>query len=333
MDQRILRFREDFAVMKAGGVTRPVMATVYPSYGCNFSCPGCHYNVWNEQGWQFVPVEPLLRRLEEAQSEGLRAVVLSGGGEPLFHKQIEAIVDGVLGLGLKLGVITNGTALLRPAGARLRDRLLAEADFVRVSIYPETDLEATLTLAAHPRNATLGLKFLVGASTVPFYLGAMDVLRDARWDYIEVKAERGSADDLSQSAEGKWAANIERHFHTLSPLVKGSLAKLEAPAVRCYLTPVHFVIDAVGAFLLCCFFQDRKQEHTFGQLSDPESFHDMWHGARHRAAREAIDMHLCSKWDCRFFGYLEISEAALADRAPAAEKLLRPEFDNDQVFI
>jgi pyruvate-formate lyase-activating enzyme len=80
MDKRILQYREDFAKMKAGGVVRPLMATVFPSYGCNFHCPGCHYNAENESGWKFIEMNPLLSMLSEARDYGLVSVVFCGGG-------------------------------------------------------------------------------------------------------------------------------------------------------------------------------------------------------------------------------------------------------------
>ena len=159
MDQRILRFRADFARLKDGGVTRPDMATVFLAYGCNFHCPGCHYNAENDHGWQTIDPAALLRRLAEARALGLRAVNYSGGGEPLFHKEALQIFTRTFELGLRVGTLTNGSRLLRDR--ELRELLFARNDFVRISAYPETDLAATRALTEEPHQAQLGLKLLI----------------------------------------------------------------------------------------------------------------------------------------------------------------------------
>jgi len=328
MDSRILRFRNDFARMKAGGVTTPAMATVFLAYGCNFHCPGCHYNAENEAGWRFIDPNALLRRLGEARTLGLQGVVYSGGGEPLFHKDALDIFARSHALGLRVGTLTNGSRLLRDR--ELRDLLFENNDFVRVSVYPETDLQATRALAELPHRAQLGLKLLVGRSTVAFNRDVIKFMRDAPWSYIEIKAERQSPDDLMQW-EAEEVAALEAEFKALSPKVKGSLRK-ERTSHRCYLTPVHVFIDAVGDFLLCCYFHGRREQFRFGSIHDAATFAAIWQGDAHRRARAQIELEGCNRWDCRFFRYLDIAEADLAGASPENAGW-RHEFDDDYVFI
>lgn len=328
MDRRILRFRDDFATMKAGGVTRPAMATVFLTYGCNFHCPGCHYNAENEHGWQTIESTALLRRLAEARAMGLSAVNYSGGGEPLFHKEAREIFERTYELGLRVGTLTNGSRLLRDTA--LRDLLFERNEFVRISAYPETDLAATRALAERPRRAQLGLKLLVSAKTAAFNRDVILFMREAPWDYIEIKAERESADDLAHQPPAA-AAALEAELKALSPKVKGSLAK-ETTARRCYLTPVHVFIDAAGDFLLCCYFQGRRERFRFASIHDAASFADIWHGSAHRSARAGVDAAGCNRWDCRFFRYLEIAEADLGN-LPDGTAGWRHEFDSDDWFI
>lgn len=328
MDQRILRFRGDFAQMKAGGVTQPAMATVFLAYGCNFHCPGCHYNAENEAGWQFIDTSALLRRLAEARQMGLRAVVYSGGGEPLFHRDALEIFTRTHALGVRVGTITNGTRLLRDR--ELRELLFARNEFVRISAYPETDLAATRALAEQPHQAELGLKLLIGTRSIDFNRDVIRFMADAPWSYFEIKAERNSPDDLAQWEPAKVAA-LEGELKTLSPKVKGSLMK-EQSVHQCYLTPIHVFIDAAGDFLLCCYFHGRRQQFRFASIHDAASFVDIWHGDAHRHARTRIDAAGCNQWDCRFFRYLQISEDELAGvrTGPVG---WRHEFDDDDAFI
>jgi MoaA/NifB/PqqE/SkfB family radical SAM enzyme len=326
MDQRILRFQRDFAKMKEGGVTRPAMATVFLAYGCNFHCPGCHYNAENEHGWQTIDSAALLRRLAEARAMGLQAVNYSGGGEPLFHRNALDIFSRTYDLGLRVGTLTNGSRLLRDR--ELRELLFERNEFVRVSAYPETDLRATRRLAEEPHRAQLGLKLLVSTTTLEFNREVILFMRDAPWSYIEIKAERQSPDDLARWDAARVAA-LEAELKALSPKVKGSLQK-EQTTHRCYLTPVHVFIDAAGDFLLCCYFHGRRESFRFGSIHDAASFAEIWSGEAHRAARASIDTAGCNRWDCRFFRYLDISESVLEGGTPSGS---RHEFDADEWFI
>ena len=328
MDRRILRFRAEFAAMKAGGLTWPAMATVFLTYGCNFHCPGCHYNAENDAGWRSIDAAALRRRLAEARALGLQSVSYSGGGEPLLHKSAHDIFTWSYELGLRVGTITNGSRLLRDR--ELRALLFARNEFVRISAYPETDLEATRAMAAEPRRAQLGLKLLLSTATADFNREVVRFMRDAPWDYIEIKAERQSPHDLAAWEPARVEA-LEVELKALSPKVKGSLRK-EQTAHRCYLTPVHVFIDAAGDFLLCCYFHGRRREFRYGSILDAAPFADIWRGDEHRLARESIEPAGCNRWDCRFFRYLEISEGALAGVADA-ELGSRHEFDQDKAFI
>ncbi len=246
----------------------------------------------------------------------------------MFHKDALEIFARSCDLGLRVGTLTNGSRLLRDQ--ELRELMFARNDFVRVSVYPETDLQATRALAEQPHQAQLGLKLLVSTSTIAFNRHVIKFVRDAPWDYIEIKAERQSPDDLARWEPGA-VARLEEELKSLSPKVKGSLRK-EETSHRCYLTPVHVFIDAAGDFLLCCYFHGRRAQFRFGSIYDTASFAEIWHGEAHRQARAGIAIDGCNRWDCRFFRYLNIAEAQLAGETEGTVGW-RHEFDDDDVFI
>jgi MoaA/NifB/PqqE/SkfB family radical SAM enzyme len=327
MDVRILRYADRFAALKGGGVVPPLMATVFPAFGCNFHCAGCHYNSENEEGWEFIQVEPLLRILTEARAYGLKSLVITGGGEPLFHERIHEIFDGAYALGLRVGTITNGSRLLRDD--LLREKLFSRNVFVRISIYSETDIEKTCDLAAAPRQCGLGAKLLVGKDSLAFNLAAARRLAESAFDYIEVKAERVSPNDIYEPGDA-FAIELERQFRSISPKVKGSLRKEFMPIRSCYLTPIHVFLDASGVFSLCCYFHGRKETHSYGSIYSGLSFKEIWEGSSHARARASIKTVDCNPWDCRFFRYLQIAEQSLSGAAP---EFSRHDFDDDDDFI
>jgi hypothetical protein len=71
---------------------------------CNLECPHC--NRWSEG--RDMPADEVLRYAERMHEVGYSWVAL-GGGEPTLHPQLEAIIDGLHGQGLKVSMATNGT--------------------------------------------------------------------------------------------------------------------------------------------------------------------------------------------------------------------------------
>lgn len=327
MDNRILRYKDEFAALKRLEAPWPQMLTLFPVYGCNFHCSGCHYNEDNAE-WKYVDVDVVLRRLAEMKALGLRGVSLCGGGEPTLHPRFTDLLDGIESLGLGLGCITNGTRMV--GSTRIRERMLRQARFVRVSIWPETHIEATNALSLLPRSGEMGCRCLVSVKSLDLYRRVIPVLDRGGWDYIDVKAERESPHD-PDSMGPEWLEAVMAELRALSPKVRGSLRKTSTQT-KCYLSPVHAFVDADGSFMLCCFFQGRKQTHTFGSIHDDVSFSELWRGDAHRKARAGVNVHECNRWDCRFFGYMRVSEGVLAG-ADGETLTERDYFSKDDVFI
>lgn len=85
---------------------------------------------------RFIPLEKVTEILDDCAEMGVRAIQLTGGGEPTVHPQFGEIVRAVLDRGLELALVTNGVRF--PHG--IVDDLM-RATWLRVSIdagKPET---------------------------------------------------------------------------------------------------------------------------------------------------------------------------------------------------
>jgi organic radical activating enzyme len=60
------------------------------------------------------------RYVSDLHGRGLRAVILTGGGEPTIYKHFNELVQWIHGLGLKVALITNGTKTARVERATWR---------------------------------------------------------------------------------------------------------------------------------------------------------------------------------------------------------------------
>ena len=130
----------------------PLQVQVIISDLCNHNCSFCAYRrdgytsnqlfgvkengVVNNNPNRQIPFEKVVEILDDCKAMGVKAIQITGGGEPTVHPKHREIFQRVLDHGLDLAVVTNGTVM--------RDgtpEILARAKWVRVSVdaaTPET---------------------------------------------------------------------------------------------------------------------------------------------------------------------------------------------------
>ena len=79
---------------------------------CNVACYFC--NQQDVRTSQQLPLGRIAALLDELVAGGLRSVRLSGGGDPLFHKQILTVLDELTARGVVIDNLTTNGALLDP---------------------------------------------------------------------------------------------------------------------------------------------------------------------------------------------------------------------------
>ena len=105
---------------------RAVKALIKVGYGCNEHCTFCHTLDVREVQGSALEVEAKIRRAAElARIAGVRdaaPMVVLSGGEPTIRPELVQWAELIAGLGMDLGLVTNGLMLAYPA---LVDRLCA----------------------------------------------------------------------------------------------------------------------------------------------------------------------------------------------------------------
>lgn len=110
------------------GTGRTVISThISPEGACNLRCSFC--SVTYRDTHSRIELPRVKRYVTDLQSRGLKAVILTGGGEPTLYPQFNELVQWIKAQGLSVALITNGTT---------RDRVAPETwrafSWVRVSI-------------------------------------------------------------------------------------------------------------------------------------------------------------------------------------------------------
>lgn len=90
------------------GTGRTVVSThVAPEGACNLKCPYC--SVTHRDTHNRISLDVIKDYIEKLATRGLKAVIITGGGEPTIYKHINELIAWVYEAGLKVALITNGT--------------------------------------------------------------------------------------------------------------------------------------------------------------------------------------------------------------------------------
>lgn len=139
---KIFYYPEKVNSMLNKKVISPLYVRLKCSNRCNNSCFYCIYNP------KFSDIHPLSNRtdeipinkinqiLDDFEKMGIKAITLSGGGEPLIHPNISKILKEIIKKKIRFSVITNGLLLKGKIA-----KLLYNADWIRISLdYPNSKL-------------------------------------------------------------------------------------------------------------------------------------------------------------------------------------------------
>ncbi|UVT16043.1 MAG: radical SAM protein [Nitrospira sp.] len=88
-------------------LSAPLMSTIDITDHCNLTCSYCYAHNGNSV---FMARDLVVDTAKQLHGRGVWQIVL-GGGEPFLHPEIIPILTELLGAGITLGVITNGTTL------------------------------------------------------------------------------------------------------------------------------------------------------------------------------------------------------------------------------
>ena len=105
----------------------PYMAHIIPMRRCNLACTYC--NEFDENS-DPVPLDEMLRRIDDLGRLGTSVITISGG-EPLLHPELDQIIARIRKTGAIAGMITNGYLLMPDRIQRLN---AAGLDHMQISI-------------------------------------------------------------------------------------------------------------------------------------------------------------------------------------------------------
>lgn len=153
------------------GKPRPVVSHLMLTDTCQHSCAFC--SVQTREGYKLAP-DTIKGYIEQLLPLGLKAVILSGGGNPILYKDggwdFNDAVDYLHGQGLEIGVITNGLQMKKYAQETGKSRrswktvapeTLDKCTWIRISMSGLDHQEGEVYVPdIDPKKTTLGFSYV-----------------------------------------------------------------------------------------------------------------------------------------------------------------------------
>ena len=129
---------------------------ISPEGACNLKCPYC--SVTYRDTHSRISMDTIKKYVNDLKSRGLKAVILTGGGEPTAYKHFNELVRWLKEQDLSVALITNGTLT-----KRIDDEVWNMFSWIRVSINVFGDWENSIGL---PLDVIDQEKTIIGCSMV-----------------------------------------------------------------------------------------------------------------------------------------------------------------------
>ncbi len=157
--EKLLHHTKAMKKFQETGIATPIVSHIMPTSMCNLSCGFC--SVKDRKSHESLSLEnDIVPFIEQLKERGLRAVILSGGGEPTIYPQFNELVSYLDSSNLDIGLITNGTTLYRQPKDTLE-----KLTWMRVSINAlENGGKVKLPQLEKP---TVGFSYIVTGFTTP----------------------------------------------------------------------------------------------------------------------------------------------------------------------
>lgn len=157
------------------GRGQPIVTHVMPTDVCQHTCAFCSVQTRDGNVLRLAEMEAYLRILV---GYGLKAVIISGGGNPILYRcpetgaQFDQLVAMVRGFDLEIGLITNGMPIMRDSLGRkvwrnVAGSTLDELTWVRISMAGLDHHEKCVYVPdIDPLKTTLGFSYVDRKSVV-----------------------------------------------------------------------------------------------------------------------------------------------------------------------
>ena len=264
---KIVHHLDRLNTIKATGTCIPISIHLAPTTYCNCSCYYCYVKDCNKE-LHSLDKSVLFSFLKDAAIAGVKAVEITGGGEPTLYPYFDELLYHCHNLGLDIGIISNGY--------HLNPDFLKYAKWLRISIDSFDDTVYSQIKGTHLPDLSCIKQLsdeygvITGASCVLNkynYNAINDFVSNAKrlgFRNVWFKGVEGSKelddyrDEIKKALDEIRTLSNDRFKVFIGELFRNTESQSK-PFERCCFQHVALMLYADGNIYPCCSLQGRKQ--------------------------------------------------------------------------
>jgi len=243
---KLLLRPEIVAAIKRGFIP-PVHLQINPTNACNLNCPFCSCALRNR--WEQIEFERLMKFIRTCAGMGAMAMTITGGGEPLLYPNINELIRQSVSLGIKVGLVTNGTQFGKLLGSTI-DRLT----WIRISVgdHREMPWEAIYKVVCDSRQVDWAFSYVL--SNEPNYHLIRTTIQFAnQWGFTHVRLVTDIMDTERASAKMEHVKKyLKDKAVDVSRVIFQDRSECTAGVKDCRVSLLKPVVGADGGIYPCC---------------------------------------------------------------------------------
>jgi len=104
-----------FSALKSHKIP-PIHLQLNPTNKCNFACSFCSCSSRDKS--LELPLDKILQFMAVFKNLGGQSTTITGGGDPFLHRDIDTMIEKILDMDIKVGIVGNGSLWKRVNGSR-----------------------------------------------------------------------------------------------------------------------------------------------------------------------------------------------------------------------
>lgn len=305
---KILSHLNEIMVLKDDPIqANPITMEWHLSNICNHKCPYCAHR--NRTKDLLFPKELIDPVVEDLVKMNVKAVVFSGGGEPLMNNDICYAMYAIKNCNDKIdiGLITNGSRLNKK---EIRETITDYCTWVRISVDAgsketyekihgvntfdeviQNIQDLVKTKKQYNSKVKIGVSFLLNTMNYNELIKAVKIFENTGIDYFQVKPLIMNVDEKLFSGNIFWRSDIYKHLLALKSYERKDF-KIYALGFKfvdmikysdkkefskCHGHPFYPVITPSGDICVCCLMIDKENnKFSYGKITKDNSLMDIW---------------------------------------------------------